>query len=76
MSNKSIREILAFNMRFYRAKLDISQEELANLCELHRTYISDIERCTRNVSIDNIARISTALNISPSDLLREDNYDN
>ena len=54
-----------------RLKQNISQEELAELCSLHRTYISDIERCNRNVSIDNIEKIAKALHITASDLLKE-----
>ena len=50
----------------------MSQEELAFRCNLHRTYISDIERGNRNISIDNIAKIASALNISPADLLKEE----
>ncbi|WP_434512850.1 helix-turn-helix domain-containing protein [Desulfitobacterium sp. AusDCA] len=38
------------------------------MSNLHRTYISDIERGTRNVSLDNIYKISMALNVTPKDL--------
>ncbi len=72
---ESLRMILAHNIKQLRNDLNISQEHLAALCELHRTYISDIERGNRNISIDNIERIAAALNISPSDLLKEDLYD-
>lgn len=50
----------------------MSQEDLAFKCELHRTYISDVERNVRNISIDNIEKIALALNVSPADLLKED----
>ena len=50
--------------------LNISQEELAYRCNLHRTYISDVERCNRNISIDNIAKIAKALEVMPEDLLK------
>ena len=66
-----IRAILSSNIRKYRAARQLSQEDLAELCGLHRTYISDIERCERNVSIDNIGKIASALNVSPADLLHE-----
>ena len=66
---KSLRQIMAENLRFLRLAAHISQEELAELCDLHRTYISDIERCNRNVSIDNIEKIAKALHITASDLL-------
>ena len=68
---KVLRQIMAENLRLLRLATHISQEELAELCGLHRTYISDIERCNRNVSIDNIERIANALHITASDLLRE-----
>ena len=47
----------------------MSQEKLAFECDLHRTYISDIERGTRNVSLDNIEKIAKALDVQPKDLL-------
>lgn len=46
----------------------ISQEALADLAGLHRTYISAIERERRNISIDNIENIAAALNIEPYQL--------
>ena len=66
-----IRSILSNNIKKYREVNQLSQEKLAELCGLHRTYISDIERCERNVSIDNIGKIASALNVSPADLLQE-----
>lgn len=67
----TLREILANNIKQTRQALHISQEDLADLCGLHRTYISDIERSNRNVSIDNIEKIAKALNVSPAELLKE-----
>jgi len=58
------REILARNIRLLRAQQDLSQEDLADLAGLHRTYIGSIERSERNVSIDNIAKIAEALGVS------------
>ena len=68
---KPLRQIMAENLRVLRLAAHISREELAELCGLHRTYISDIERCNRNVSIDNIEKIAKALHITASDLLKE-----
>ena len=68
---KPLRQIMAENLRVLRLAAHISQEELSELCGLHRTYISDIERCNRNVSIDNIEKIAKALHITASDLLKE-----
>ncbi len=69
--SRSLRQVLADNMKALRAKENISQEDFAALCDLHRTYISDIERCNRNISIDNIEKIATAFHITASELLRE-----
>lgn len=66
-----LREILASNIRELRLAKQLSQEELADICGLHRTYISDIERGTRNVSIDNIEKIAKGLDVEPSVLLEE-----
>ncbi len=69
--SRSLRQVLADNMKALRAKENISQEDFAALCDLHRTYISDIERCNRNISIDNIEKIAVAFRITASELLRE-----
>lgn len=49
----------------------ISQETFADLCDLHRTYVSDIELGKRNVSLENIDRIANALGVSISELFEE-----
>ena len=67
----SLREVLSANMKKRREQIGLSQEGLAEKAGLHRTYISDIERCSRNVSIDNIERIATAFDTNASDLLRD-----
>lgn len=70
-----LREIFATNIKLVRSKLGLSQEELAAKCNLHRTYISSVERSKRNVSIDNIEKIALALNVPPSQLLESRNCD-
>lgn len=67
-----IRTVLSSNMRKYRTEKELSQEDLAELCGLHRTYISDIERGERNISIDNIEKIAAALEVSVAKLLSEE----
>ena len=57
------------NVRVKRGSLGISQEELAELAGLHRTYIGSVERGERNVSLKNIVRIAAALGVSASRLL-------
>jgi hypothetical protein len=49
----------------------MSQEYFADLCGLHRTYISDVELGKRNISIENIQKVALALEISISDLFYE-----
>jgi transcriptional regulator with XRE-family HTH domain len=48
----------------------ISQEALASLAGLHRTYVGSVERAERNVSIDNIERLARALEVTIADLVR------
>jgi predicted transcriptional regulator len=57
-------------VRQLRQSQEISQEKLAELSELHRTYIGGIERGERNVGLINILRIARALKVSPSELLK------
>lgn len=58
-------------MRKIRLSKDISQEKFADMCDLHRTYISDIELGKRNVSLENIEKIANALNLKISELFQE-----
>jgi transcriptional regulator with XRE-family HTH domain len=67
---KTPQEILGSVVRELRAGLGISQEMLAERCELHRTYIGGIERGERNVSLENIVRLAKALKVSPSKLVQ------
>lgn len=63
------RRTLAQNLRRFRATRGMSQEALADLAGLHRTYVGSVERGERNVSIDNIERLASALGVSVPDLL-------
>ena len=51
-------------VRELRLSKNISQETLADLCGLHRTYISDVELGKRNVSLENIEKIAKAMGVS------------
>ncbi len=56
-------------VRERRLELGLSQEDLADLCGLHRTYIGSMERGERNVSLINIVRVAQALDIDPARLM-------
>jgi len=68
---QSIRVRFGLAVRKRRQELGMSQEEFADRAELHRTYVSDIERGRRNVSLDNIEKLALALGWSLSELMRE-----
>lgn len=55
--------MFAKNVRKFRQADGLSQEELAEKCGMHRTYISAVERCKRSISLDNIQRIADALEV-------------
>lgn len=64
-----IRKQVGQNLARMRKEQGLSQEELAFECDLHRTYISGIERGIRNPTISIIGKIAKALNVKPSLLL-------
>lgn len=66
------RAVLALNLRTLRQAKGLSQEALADLAGLHRTYVSSVERCERNATLDTLDRLAAALGILPADLLRGD----
>lgn len=66
-----IIKVFGKNVRRYRKKAGLSQEGFAERCGLHRTYISDIERFQRSISLENIQRIADALNIETYKLFIE-----
>jgi transcriptional regulator with XRE-family HTH domain len=68
----SARERLAQRLRAERALRDISQEQLAGLAGMHRTYVGSIERGERNVGIDNIELLANVLGLDISVLLSPD----
>lgn len=64
-------ELVTFGgrMRARRKQLGLSQEALADRCELHWTYIGQIERGRRNIGLLNLLRIAAALEMNPADLV-------
>jgi len=71
VSSQNCRLVQTFarNVRERRLALGISQEALAEAAGIHRTYVGMIERCEKNVTIYNIERIATALDVSAASLL-------
>jgi transcriptional regulator with XRE-family HTH domain len=63
------RRYLAENLRRERLAQDLTQEQLAERSGLHWTYISEVERQKRNISIDNITKLAQALGLELSELL-------
>ncbi len=67
-AGQDIRIRFGLAVRKRRSELNISQEELAGRCELHRTYVADIERGSRNLSLFSIEKIAKGLGVSISEL--------
>lgn len=67
-----IVKVFGQNVKKYRQKLGISQEELADKSNLHRTYISAIECFRRSIALENIQRIADALGVETYKLFLED----
>ncbi|MFA5997676.1 MAG: helix-turn-helix transcriptional regulator [Candidatus Paceibacterota bacterium] len=65
----SILKKFGQNLKKRRTEKKISQEKLAFIANLHRTYISDVERGNRNISLINIEKIARALKLNLRDLL-------
>ena len=63
------RRLLGASIRAYRKKVEISQETLAELADLHPVYVGNVERGEENISIDSLARIATALKVRVRDLV-------
>ena len=69
MDEERIQQAVGAAIRRRRGALELSQERLAEVCGLHRTYIGSVERGERNVSIRNLQRICTALGCAVSEML-------
>ena len=66
-----IQQAFAHNLRKYRKAAGLTQEELAERCGLHRTYIGGIEQGRINVCLKNVGKMAEALGIRPAMLLIE-----
>lgn len=70
-----IVQVFGLNLKKYRTNRGFSQEKFAEICGMHRTYISAIECFRRRISLENIQRIADALEIEPYKLLMEEDKD-
>lgn len=70
MDKDSLLKMLGEKVRSRRTELNISQEELAFKCGFDRTYISLVERGKRNISLLNLCKLSNALEIDLSELIK------
>jgi transcriptional regulator with XRE-family HTH domain len=57
------------NIKKYREARSITQNELSEVCGLHRNYVSSVERGERNLSLNTLEKIASGLNIKAKDLL-------
>ena len=67
----SARKLFSENVRKARRALNLSQEDLAELADLHRNYIGGVERGERNISLDNMEHLAKALGTTIGTLLGE-----
>lgn len=72
-NNNNINILIKFGnkIQILRKIKNLSQEELAYICGLHRTYIGMIERGEKNITLKNIEKLSKVLDINISDLLKD-----
>jgi len=75
MHRSTVIACFAASVRKLRYGLGISQEELAERADLHRTYIADLERGARNPTLLTIKKLAKGLGVSAADLLSETKCD-
>jgi transcriptional regulator with XRE-family HTH domain len=69
--SRSSRAALGLRLRSERKARNLTQEEFAALCKMHRNYLSSVERGERNIGFDNLCRFAQALDMTLSDLLSD-----
>lgn len=69
-SPTDIRVRFGFVIRSLREARELTQEDLAERSKIHRTYLSDIERGSRNVALINIERLAQSLSVTMQELFR------
>lgn len=71
LSERHFLQALGFRIRERRIELKMTQAELGQKCDLHRTFIGSVERGERNLAILNLRLIARALRVALADLLSE-----
>lgn len=66
-----IAKLVGQRIRNYRTQLGLSQEKLAELSKCHPTYIGQLERGEKNATLESVERISSALNVTLSELFEK-----
>ncbi len=66
---QEVRQQFAANLRRHRDQAGLSQEALADVCDLHRTEISLLERCKRSPRLETIVILARGLDVPPTELL-------
>lgn len=69
-TSTSARARISSNLKHLRQERGLSQERLTEMADFHRTYVSQLERCVTNISIDGLERLALALNVDVLDLLQ------
>ncbi|MBL9146857.1 MAG: helix-turn-helix transcriptional regulator [Verrucomicrobiaceae bacterium] len=72
MAKPNLRQILADNVKRYRARVGVSQDNFAIECGVHRTYVGQVERCERNISLATLELFANAMSVSVPQLLTKD----
>ncbi len=75
MTKRDVLKAFGARVRVFRLRKGLSQESLARVAKIDRTYIGGIERGERNVGVKNVWRIADALGISAAELFREEASD-
>lgn len=66
------RQRISVNLKRLRKAQGLSQEQAAELADFHRTYVSQLERCVTNISIDGLERLALALGVDVVELLAQE----
>ncbi|GBD46854.1 helix-turn-helix domain-containing protein [Methylopila sp. Yamaguchi] len=72
---KALRARLAYNIRRLRRRLGWSQDRLALEAGLNRTYLAEVESRSRNIGVDNVAKLAKALDVDPIEMFLPERSD-